>query len=83
VCRGGRLHRVGTLTKVDLWKTLIDYPNPAYLHMTVRGVSRWIYRMVWVKCTTSAECKPIRIAKSSVMDGCKDHYIAQCQVLVL
>jgi hypothetical protein len=39
--------------------------------------------MVWVKCTTSAECKPIRIAESSVMDGSKDHYIAQCQVLVL
>jgi hypothetical protein len=39
--------------------------------------------MVWVKCTTSVECKPIRIAESSVMDGCKDHYIAQCQVLVL
>jgi hypothetical protein len=39
--------------------------------------------MVWVKCTTSAECKPIRIAKSSVMDGCEDHYIEQCQVLVL
>jgi hypothetical protein len=39
--------------------------------------------MVWVKCTTSAECKPIRIAESSIMDGCKDHYIAQCQVLVL
>jgi hypothetical protein len=38
--------------------------------------------MVWVKCTTSAECKPIRIAESSVMDGCEDHYIAQCQVLV-
>jgi hypothetical protein len=34
--------------------------------------------MVWVKCTTSAECKPIRIAESSVMDGWKDHYIAQC-----
>jgi hypothetical protein len=39
--------------------------------------------MVWVKCTTSAECKPIRIVESSVTDGCKDHYIAQCQVLVL
>jgi hypothetical protein len=36
--------------------------------------------MVWVKCATSAECKPIRIAESSVMDGCEDHYIAQCQV---
>jgi hypothetical protein len=28
-CRGGRLHRVDTRTKVDGWKTLIDYPNPA------------------------------------------------------
>jgi hypothetical protein len=36
-------------------------------------------RMLWVKCTTSAECKSIRIAESSVMDGWKDHYIAQCQ----
>jgi hypothetical protein len=36
--------------------------------------------MVWVKCTTSAECKSIRIAASSVMDGCGDHYIDQCQV---
>ena len=25
--------------------------------------------MVWVKCTTSAECKSIRIAVSTVMDG--------------
>jgi hypothetical protein len=33
--------------------------------------------MVWVKCTTSTECKTIRIAASSVMDGCEDHYIAQ------
>jgi hypothetical protein len=36
-CRGGKLHRVGTHTKVDRWKALIDYPNPAYLCMTVRG----------------------------------------------
>jgi hypothetical protein len=38
-------------------------------------ISIW---MVWVKYTTSAECKPIQIAESSVMDGWKDHYIAQC-----
>jgi hypothetical protein len=29
--------------------------------------------MVWVKCTTSAECKSIRIAESSVMDGWNGH----------
>jgi hypothetical protein len=36
-CRGGRIHREGTRTKVDRWKTLFDYPNSAYLGMTVRG----------------------------------------------
>jgi hypothetical protein len=35
--------------------------------------------MVWVKCTTSAECKSIRIAESSVMGGWGDCYLAQCQ----
>jgi hypothetical protein len=29
-CRGGRLHRAGTRTKVGRWKTLFDYLNPAY-----------------------------------------------------
>jgi hypothetical protein len=36
-CRGSKLHRVGTRTKVDRWRASIDYPNPAYLCMTVRG----------------------------------------------
>jgi hypothetical protein len=40
--------------------------------------TRWVSGWLWVKCTTSAECKSIRIAESSVMDGWKDHYIAQC-----
>jgi hypothetical protein len=36
-CRGGKLHWVGTRTKVDRWRALIDYANPAYLCMTVHG----------------------------------------------
>jgi hypothetical protein len=36
-CRGGKLHRVGTRTKEGRWRALIDYPNPAYLGMTVCG----------------------------------------------
>jgi hypothetical protein len=36
-CRWGRLHRVGTRAKVDGWRALIDYLNPAYLCMMVRG----------------------------------------------
>jgi hypothetical protein len=35
--------------------------------------------MVWVKCTTSTECKYIRIAESSVMDGWNGRYLAQCR----
>jgi hypothetical protein len=35
--------------------------------------------MVWVKCTTSAECKSIRIAESSVMDSWDDRCLAQCR----
>jgi hypothetical protein len=35
--------------------------------------------MVWVKCTTSAECKSIRIAESLVMDGWDDLCLAQCR----
>jgi hypothetical protein len=36
-CRGGKLHRAGTRTKVDRWRASIDYLNPAYLCMTVHG----------------------------------------------
>jgi hypothetical protein len=34
-------------------------------------------RMLWVKCTTSTECKTIRIVESSVMDDWDDRYLAQ------
>jgi hypothetical protein len=37
MCRGGKLHRAGTRTKVGRWRASIDYPNPAYLGMTIRG----------------------------------------------
>jgi hypothetical protein len=36
-CQRGKLHRAGTRTKVGRWRASIDYPNPAYLRMTVRG----------------------------------------------
>jgi hypothetical protein len=81
-CQGvpGRyiLHRVGPRTKVDKRKALIGCLS---WHRMLCGddVHTMSIRMVWVKCTTSAECKSIRIAESSVMDGWKDHYIAQCQ----
>jgi hypothetical protein len=50
-----------------------------YMLLCGEGAHTMSIRILWVKCTTSVECKPIRIAESSVMDGWKDHYIAQCQ----
>ena len=36
--------------------------------------------MVWVKCATSAECKSIRIAASSVMDSSYRPLFGLCRV---
>jgi hypothetical protein len=35
-----------------------------------------MYRILWVKCTTSTECKSIRIAASAVMDSWDGHCLA-------
>ena len=39
--------------------------------------------MVWVKCTTSVECKTIQIVESSVMDSWKALLRPMCKVLSL
>ena len=69
-CRGGtKTHRGGLYTSMSKRKALFGYPNLAYRCMTIRGWSRRMYRFLWVKCTTPAGCKSIRIAVSAVMDG--------------
>jgi hypothetical protein len=75
------LHRVGTHTKVDEWKALIGCLS---WHSMLCGddAHTMSIQMVWVKCTTSAECKSIRIAESSIMDGWTGCCLTQCQVLV-
>jgi hypothetical protein len=79
-CQGvpGRyiLHRVGPCTKVDKRKALIGCLS---WHRLLCGEDAHTIsiRMVWVKCTTSAECKSIWIGESSVMDSWDDHYLAQ------
>jgi hypothetical protein len=81
-CQGvpGRyiLHRVDSRTKVDKRNALIGCLS---WHRMLCGddAHTMSIRMVRVKCTTSAECKPIWIVESSIMDGWKDHYIAQCR----
>ena len=37
-------------------------------------------QMLWHKCATSAECKPIRIAASTVMDGWKGHTVPSSEL---
>jgi hypothetical protein len=75
-CQGvpGRyiLHRVGPCTKVDKRKALIGCLSWHRI-LCGDGAHTMSIRMVWVKCTTSAECKTIRIAESSVMDGWNGH----------
>jgi hypothetical protein len=66
------LHRADSRTKVDKRKALIGCLS---WHRILCGddAHTMSIRMVWVKCTTSAECKSIRIAKSLVMDGWDGH----------
>jgi hypothetical protein len=73
VCRGGRLHRVGTRTKVDRWKALFDYLNLAYMCMAVHGGISADLSNLMGKVYNLCRVKSIRIAESSVMDGWNGH----------
>jgi hypothetical protein len=66
------LHRVGPCTKVDKRKALIGCLS-WHRMLCMDDAHTMSIRMVWVKCTTSAECKSVRIVESSVMDGCDGH----------
>ena len=82
-CQGmpGRyiLHRVGPYTKVDRRKALIGCLSwCSWIHRD--GTHTMSIRMVWGKCTTSAECKSIRIAVSAVMDGWNGSYLEPMEI---
>ena len=49
---GGQAHRGGAYTRVCNWKVMVDYPHTMYVES---GLSWRMYRMLWWKCTTSAE----------------------------
>ena len=44
------------------------FPRPTHQRKCVNSGGLRANQVVWVKCTTSAECKTIRIAVSAVMD---------------
>ena len=77
-CQGmpGRyiLHRVGPRTKVDRRKAMTGC-LPWRCWIRREDAHTISSRMVWGKCTTSAECKSIRIAVSAVMDGWNGSYL--------
>jgi hypothetical protein len=64
----GTIHRVGSHIRVDRRKVLIGCLSWHMLLCRDDTHTRGIW-MVWVNCTTSAECKSIRIATSTVMDS--------------
>ena len=45
------------------------------LRMMIQGYPWRMYRILWWKCTTSAECQTIRIAVSAVMDSWSGHTV--------
>ena len=47
---------------------MIDDPHTEYDNSGLVNPDGWMQQL-WHKCTTSAECKTIRIAASAVMDG--------------
>ena len=53
---------------------MVDDPHTEYDYSGPATPGGWMQQL-WHKCTTSAECKTIRIAASSVMDGWKGHTI--------
>ena len=70
---GGQTHRRGSYTRACNWKVRIDYPHTEYGEFRI--CSWRMYRMLWWKCTISAECQTIRIAASAVMDSWSGHTV--------
>ena len=71
--REAKLMGRGAYTRVYKWKVMVDDPH----------TELWLFRVIpdgcnqklWHKCATSAECKPIRIAVSTVTDDWKGHTV--------
>ena len=63
----------GAHTRVCKWKVMVDDPRTELRWFRV--IPDGCNQKLWYKCTTSAECKPIRIAASTVKDGWKGHTV--------
>ena len=61
-------NRVESLSSVVRGKALIGYlPRVCYIPRVVDD--KVVSRISWVQCTTSVECKTIRIAVSTIKDN--------------
>ena len=73
--REAKLMGRGAYTRVCKWK--VNGWWSAYWVTIIRGfIPDGCNQMLWHKCATSAECKPIRIAASADMDNWKGHSVS-------
>ena len=63
----------GAHTMIYKWKVRVDDPRTEL--RLFRVIPDGCNQMLWHKRANSAECKPIRIAVSTVTDGWKDHTV--------
>ena len=64
----------GAYTRVCKWKVMVDDPRTELRWFGV--IPDGCNQMLWHKCATSAECRTIRIAASTVTDGWKGHTVS-------
>jgi hypothetical protein len=72
--REAKLMGRGAHTRVCKWKVMVGSPHTEYGKSGPVNPDG-LLQMLWHKCTTSAECRTIRIAVSTVMDGWKGHTV--------
>ena len=69
-----KLMERGACTRVCKWKVMVGSPHTE-CDKSGPVNPDGLLQMLWHKCTTSAECRSIRIAASTVMDGWKGHTV--------
>ena len=72
--REAKLMGRGACTRVYKWKVMVGSPHTE-CDKSGPVNPDGLLQMLWHKCTTSAECRTIRIAASMVMDGWKGHTV--------
>ena len=70
----------GAYTRICKWKVVVGSPHTE-CDKSGPVNPDGLLQMLWHKCTTSAECRTIRIAASTVTDGWKGHTVSGVRFL--